>query len=94
MSTLTLERSAACAGGEQLHLEQLPFEAAHDTGPGDDAAPGGGLTLDHLITSVWEGLAARETVACPACGGEMTPHEGAGACPVGGACRRCDAELS
>ena len=31
-------------------------------------------TLDDLIGSAWEGLAAREVVACPVCGGELR-HE-------------------
>jgi hypothetical protein len=34
----------------------------------------GGPTLDDLITGVWEGLAVRETVRCPACGGTMASH--------------------
>jgi hypothetical protein len=31
----------------------------------------GWLTLDDLITGVWEGLAVRDAVRCPACGGTM-----------------------
>jgi tRNA(Ile2) C34 agmatinyltransferase TiaS len=50
---------------------------------------GGGLTLDDLLVGVWEGLSAHRTVACPACGGAMTPRYGAGPAPVGGRCRSC-----
>lgn len=32
----------------------------------------GGLTLDDLVTGVWEGLALRATVVCPVCAGQMT----------------------
>jgi tRNA(Ile2) C34 agmatinyltransferase TiaS len=53
----------------------------------------GGLTLDELIVGVWEGLAAHHTVACPVCGGAMTPRPGSGPAPVGGRCRDCGSAL-
>ena len=55
---------------------------------------GGGLTLDDLVVGVWEGLSAHRTVACPACGGAMTPRYGAGPAPVGGRCRSCGTTLA
>ncbi|HST55442.1 MAG TPA: hypothetical protein VLJ42_06055 [Solirubrobacteraceae bacterium] len=57
-----------------------------------------GLTLDDLITGVWEGLALHETVCCPACGGTMTSHSavraGAHDALEGGACDDCGVTLS
>jgi hypothetical protein len=38
---------------------------------------GGEPTLDEHIIGVWEGLAAHHLIACPLCGGEMTPFYGA-----------------
>ena len=32
---------------------------------------GGEPTLDEVLVGVWEGLTARQAVACPVCGGEM-----------------------
>jgi len=55
---------------------------------------GGGLTLDDLLVGVWEGLSAHRTVACPACGGAMTPRYGAGPAPVGGRCGGCRTTLA
>jgi hypothetical protein len=55
---------------------------------------GGGLTLDDLLVGVWEGLSAHRTVACPACGGAMTPRYGAGPAPVGGRCGSCRTTLA
>jgi hypothetical protein len=53
----------------------------------------GGLTLDELIVGVWEGLAAHSTVACPVCGGAMTPRYGSAPAPVGGRCESCGSTL-
>ncbi len=58
------------------------------------ADPGGGPTLDSLLSGMWEGLAAHRSVPCPLCGGEMTPVYGAHALPVGGRCRSCGTRLS
>ena len=35
---------------------------------------GGEPTLDEVLSGAWEGLAAHQHVACPVCGGEMTPR--------------------
>jgi len=53
----------------------------------------GGRTLDELLTGVWEGLSAGETVRCPACGGAMGPARETGLRRVAGACRDCAAHL-
>ncbi len=55
---------------------------------------GGEPTLDALIAGVWEGLAAHRAVACPVCGGELGPHYGAHALPIGGRCRSCESSLA
>lgn len=56
--------------------------------------PGGGPSLDDVLSSAWEGLAARAVVDCPLCGGELVPEYGSQARPVGGCCRRCGTRLS
>jgi hypothetical protein len=57
---------------------------------GDD----GGATLDDLVSSAWEGLAAAaSSTACPVCQGELQPRWSAGAGVVGGRCRDCGSEL-
>jgi hypothetical protein len=51
---------------------------------------GGEVTLESLLSGVWEDLAARASAACPVCGGELAgrPHLGAPA-----SCRDCGSEL-
>ena len=61
--------------------------------PGPDRSSHSRLTLDHLITGVWEGLSSHHTVTCPVCSGKMTPRYGSGARPVGGRCNRCGSTL-
>ena len=55
---------------------------------------GGEPTLDQLIASVWEGLAAHAAVRCPVCEGEMRPEYGAHALPLGGRCAQCESTLT
>ncbi len=68
MSTLLLERSPALDEGFERdtssRLDRTLFAGTTDAH--------GRLTLDELITSTWEGLAVRGTVACPVCTGPMT----------------------
>lgn len=53
------------------------------------------LTLDDLVTGVWEGLAVRATVSCPVCAGPMASGSGeAGAEMPMGACLSCGSQLS
>jgi hypothetical protein len=49
---------------------------------------GGEPTLDDRLVGAWEGLAARQAVECPVCGGEMGPAE-----PEGGRCGTCGTTL-
>jgi ssDNA-binding Zn-finger/Zn-ribbon topoisomerase 1 len=56
--------------------------------------PGGEPTLDELVSGVWEGLAAREQVPCPVCGGQMVAGYGAHARPIEGRCTDCGTTLS
>jgi hypothetical protein len=55
----------------------------------------GRLTLDDLITSVWEGLAVRDTVNCPVCAGPMTPGSSTTRSDsTAAACFSCGSQLS
>ena len=68
MSTLLLERSPALGQGFECDADRgldVPLFAGR-------ADAYGGLTLDELITGVWECLAVRGTVNCPVCEGPMT----------------------
>jgi hypothetical protein len=53
----------------------------------------GGLTLDDLITGVWEGLAVHNSVHCPACGGTMVSRSAARAEAQEGDCGDCGARM-
>ncbi|MGA9875015.1 MAG: hypothetical protein WBQ21_04325 [Solirubrobacteraceae bacterium] len=90
MSTLLLERPPAL----EREVEQDSFGRS-DGGliPGRTDAHGG-LTLDDLIISVWEGLALRATVSCPVCDGPMMSdaYNGHKACVS--ACLNCGSRLS
>lgn len=84
MSSLLLERSDGARRADPAAVEltrTLPTDSSD------------GLTLDDLITSVWEGLLADETVCCPGCGGAMAPRYAAGPRAVGGACSSCATQL-
>jgi hypothetical protein len=93
MPTLLLERAPALEEGLE-HDPRRGLGGAVDTGRTDAH---GRLTLDELITSVWEGLAVRGTVSCPVCTGVMvdglaeSPGRGGG---LTGACLECGARLS
>jgi hypothetical protein len=57
--------------------------------------PGGEPSLDEVISSAWEVLAARQPVACPVCrGGLLEPQYGAHARPIAGRCSSCGSTLS
>lgn len=66
-------------------------EAAGARGRDCDDGLSGGPTLDEAIVAIWEGLAARATVACPLCGGPLRPRP-AGGTP-GGRCVDCGTTL-
>lgn len=53
-------------------------------------APGGGPTLDDVMTSAWEGLSARRPVECPVCKAPMHSLELPG---TGGWCTSCHSTL-
>ena len=61
----------------------------------DPPAPprGGEPTLDAVLVSAWEGLAAERTAPCPVCRGRLEPRFGAGSGPVAGRCADCGTEL-
>jgi hypothetical protein len=72
--------------------------ASPDLAPREQHPAGAGasrhaLTLDHLISGVWDELSAHRTVSCPVCHGQMAPRYGSAEQPVGGRCRRCGSSL-
>ena len=68
MSTLLLERAQTFDEGfecdARLRLDDAPYVGMADAH--------GRLTLDELITGVWEGLAVRGAVECPVCASSMS----------------------
>jgi hypothetical protein len=88
MSTLLLERPRAREGDFERHHRNR--EAVSER---PDAY--GGLTLDDLITGVWESLAVRAAVTCPVCEGPMASgvQGDEGASPTS-ACLNCGSRLS
>ena len=54
----------------------------------DSRSGGGGLTLEQLLDSVWEGLHADGAAECPLCRHRMT------ATPAGGECGGCGTTLA
>jgi len=94
MPTLLLERAPALGEGLE-HDPRRGLGDAVDTGRADAH---GRLTLDELITGVWEGLAVRGTVHCPVCDGRMAAEplvETAGEHDrLAGLCSGCGAQLT
>ncbi len=88
MSALLLEHPLASAA---VRDDRRPAPIGT---PSSWAPMRGGLTLDDLITGVWEGLSAQETVRCPACGGAMTPAREPGPRRVAAECADCGSRLS
>jgi hypothetical protein len=91
MSTLLLERSPALDEGFERDTHRR-LDDAFIAGTTDAH---GRLTLDDLITGVWEGLAVRGTVNCPVCTNPMASRApaGSGDAPTG-ACLNCGSRLS
>lgn len=92
MTTLLLERSPALDEEGYERDTRRRLDGALVAGTTDAH---GRLTLDDIITSVWEGLAVRATVNCPVCPSAMTsrfPSEGDDA-PTG-TCLNCGSRLS
>jgi hypothetical protein len=91
MTTLLLERSPALDEGFERDTRRR-LDGALLAGRTDAH---GRLTLDDLITGVWEGLAVRGTVNCPVCESPMASRSSAsrGDSPTG-ACLSCGSRLS
>jgi hypothetical protein len=68
MSPLLLERSPVLVDEDSERDRHLRLDGALLAGKADAH---GRLTLDDLITGVWEGLAVRDTVNCPVCESPM-----------------------
>lgn len=90
MSTLLLERPPIFER-DSAHDPHDRWEGGLITGR---VRAHGRLTLDDLVTGVWEGLAVRATVACPVCEGPMTSgRSGDGEVPPTGICADCGSQL-
>lgn len=88
MSTLLLERASAPDRGFERDT-RLRLDGSLLAGM---ANAHGRLTLDELITGVWEGLAVRGTVECPVCTSSMV-LDSHGDDQQMGFCRGCGSAL-
>lgn len=94
MSTLLLERPPAVAHDFDRDPRGLRDRPHSVCGPKRVGAHDR-LTLDDLVTSVWEGLVVRATALCPVCAGPMTSAaDGIGVEAPTGACLSCGSRLS
>ena len=91
MTTLLLERSPSRADD----FERDARLRQGDTLCSERVNAHSRLTLDDVITSVWEGLAVGAHVSCPVCAGSMTSRSpaGRGDMPTA-ACLTCGSRLS
>jgi hypothetical protein len=90
MGTLLLERSPAFGEGFERKT-RLRLDGALLAGMADAH---GRLTLDELITGVWEGLAVRGAVECPVCASPMAlSSHGGGDEQQMGSCLGCGSKL-
>jgi hypothetical protein len=79
MSTVVIERQGSLVEERQGSLLDIfDYESGADISCSKLMGTRRGLTLDDLVTSVWEGLAMQCTVRCPACGGAMVSRSAAG----------------
>jgi hypothetical protein len=90
MSTLLLERAPILDEGFE-HDRRLCLEDGLLAGTADAH---GRLTLDDLITGVWEGLAVRGTVNCPVCESPMASRSTGDEHLPTGTCLDCGSRLS
>jgi hypothetical protein len=86
MATLMLDQTVLPTGDD---YESLPADSQFAGAGGVH----GRLTLDDVITGVWEDLAVRAAVRCPVCEGEMAAHKLTGGLRRG-QCGDCGTRLS
>jgi hypothetical protein len=95
MSTLLLEPPPVFAHDFECYQHDPSDRSAGSTGAPERDGAYDRLTLDDLVTSVWEGLAVRATVSCLVCAGPMASGPGeTGAQTPMGACLNCGSQLS
>ena len=95
MSTLLLEPPSVFAHDFECYQHDPSDRPAGGTCAPERDGAYDRLTLDDLVTSVWEGLAVRATVSCPVCAGPMASSAGeTGAETPVGACLSCGSRLS
>jgi hypothetical protein len=90
MTALLLERSPVLDEGFERDARRR-LDGALLAGKTDAH---GRLTLDDLITGVWEGLAVRATVNCPVCAGPMASRFPSSEDEPTGTCLSCGSRLS
>ncbi len=90
MSLAVLDRQQSF--GDLFGAEEVRRRAGASTS--NQTEGHGGLTLDDLITGVWEGLAVHNSVHCPACGGTMVSQSAGRAGVSEGDCMDCGARIS
>jgi hypothetical protein len=69
MSTLLLEREPQAE--HLFEIDEL-LSVVGSSAPSD--SPPGGLTLDRLITGIWQDIVCGNVAQCPVCGGTMDPN--------------------
>lgn len=89
MSTMLLELSPAFDQGFETET-RLRLDRALLAGTADAH---GRLTLDELITGVWEGLVVRGTVECLVCASSMALSSHSGDDQQMGSCLDCGSKL-
>jgi DNA-directed RNA polymerase subunit RPC12/RpoP len=98
VSTSVLERTSTALLEMERFLDEPLYEMddlpGRSVGRSNRVDGRGGLTLDEMVAGVWEGLAAKDAVRCPACGGTMVSRSAARAEAREGVCLNCGARLS
>jgi hypothetical protein len=76
-----------------------PVEASEAAEPrtreaGSAGGRGDGLTLEQLISGVWDEVLTEGRAACPLCGGELEGRASAHSRPTEGRCSDCETTLA
>jgi hypothetical protein len=95
MTTATIDFNQPTLFKEGRFTRDTPVPATPEPAAAPSPAPRerDRVTLDEVLSAVWEGLAGHHSVTCPVCSGSMAPRYGSGAAPVGGRCKRCGSTL-
>lgn len=94
MSALLLERPRIFEYDFECHPHDLDDRSTDSACTPKRGGAHDRLTLDDLITALWESLAVRATVSCPVCAGPMTSAGETDTEAPTGACLNCGSWLS